>query len=230
MKVIAPPQTLQALQILLDKIEGRTLQELAGTFNLSLPKNQLNAKGWVGQLIERHLGADAYNQACPDFTHLGIELKTLPLNDKLEPKESTFLCSAPNHLSALLETWESSHLYQKLKQIVWVPIEGNHPVFYKRHIGKPFFWTMQGEEEQILRQDWLDLTDLLYLGKIEELTAHQGVYLQVRPKAAHGKILQARYNSSDEMCLQGPKGFYLRASFTKQLLNKSAPYYIGSKL
>jgi DNA mismatch repair protein MutH len=60
--------------------------------------------------------------------------------------------------------------------------------------------------------------DMIATGELEQITAHQGQYLQIRPKAANTKTLRNGINDEGEEILTLPRGFYLRTSFTKQLL------------
>ena len=53
---------------------------------------------------------------------------------------------------------------------------------------------------------------------IEELTAHRGRWLQVRPKARDGSVRTIAWGSEGEAIATVPRGFYLRARFTAALL------------
>jgi DNA mismatch repair protein MutH len=53
---------------------------------------------------------------------------------------------------------------------------------------------------------------------VERLTAHVGLWLQARPKAAHGRIRRRAFGPEGEPLLAMPRGFYLRARFTTALL------------
>src|SRR5688572_9689354 len=86
-----PPSTEQVLWQNAQAIAGLSLGYLAQQLGLITPDNLRRDKGWVGQLLEQVLGATAGNEAEADFQHLGIELKTLPLNKEGKPSESTFV-------------------------------------------------------------------------------------------------------------------------------------------
>ena len=81
--------------------------------NMPVPPDLRRDKGWVGQLIEVALGAKAGSKAEQDFAHLGIELKTIPINAQGDPLETTFVSLAPlaqNHGV----TWASSQVKEKV--------------------------------------------------------------------------------------------------------------------
>jgi len=60
--------------------------------------------------------------------------------------------------------------------------------------------------------------DMISMGELEQITAHQGQYLQVRPKAANTKALCKGFNNEGKEILTLPRGFYLRPNFTRQIM------------
>lgn len=217
------PKTEAELETRCQHMAGQTLAELAKTCDRSVPKSFHHSKGWVGQLIELYLGADSTSQAQPDFFHLGIELKTIPLNLNHQPKESTYVCTAPlthlNNGQLMPEIWEHSRVRQKLQRVLWVPIEAspNIPI-PKRRVGTPFLWSLPSTLESILQKDWEELIEMLRCGQVTSVFATQGVYLQIRPKAANSRILNLTVDNEGNALWVNPKGFYLRTSFTQLLL------------
>ncbi len=61
-------------------LAGYNLQQLASMAGLPIPPDLRRDKGWIGQLIEWHLGASAGSKPEQDLPELGIELKTLPID------------------------------------------------------------------------------------------------------------------------------------------------------
>lgn len=199
-------------------IEGLTMAQLFHQLNLAWPDNPIQRKGLVGMAVERALGASAGNQAEPDFLSLGIELKTLPLNEHRKPAESTFVTSIPL-LTIHQQTWETSSCYAKLKRVLWLPFEADKRISFKdRRVGQAILWSPSVEEAEVLKQDWSEHVLKISMGRYEELTAAQGDYLQVRPKAAHGKSLSYGFDEDGNKKKMLPRGFYLRSRFTERLL------------
>lgn len=201
------------------KIAGIKIYELAKMLNINCPKSLEINKGWIGQLLEMYLGANSNNLPIPDFPDLGIELKTIPVNLKtLAPTESTFVCKA--QLNNVNCTWEKSIVYQKLSKVLWIPIETDPKLsLHERRIGKSFLWQPTLQQAIILKNDWYELTEILNLGKLELLSAKYGQYLQLRPKAANCKSNLIIYKTINGGYIKTvARGFYLRASFTKQIL------------
>ena len=106
-----PPKTEQELLDRCHAIAGLTVAELAGQLDVVVPANLRQHKGWLGELVEKALGADAASLSEPDFMALGIELKTLPLNAQGKVQESTWVCTVPLRNASGLR-WEDSCVYR----------------------------------------------------------------------------------------------------------------------
>ena len=213
------PQTEQALLEKAQSIAGLTFGELADELNISVPPDLKRDKGWVGMLLETALGATAGSKAEQDFSHLGIELKTLPINAEGYPLETTFVSLAPLVQNSGVK-WENSHVRHKLSCVLWMPIEGSrHIPLRERHIGAPILWKPTAEQERQLKQDWEELMDLIVLGKLEQITARIGEVMQLRPKGANSRAVTKGIGKNGEIIDTLPLGFYLRKEFTAQILN-----------
>lgn len=219
MKSVTPPQTEQALWERALSLAGKNLGELAMAYNQTIPQSLTFAKGFIGQLIELHLGAMAQSKPEPDFAYLGIELKTIPVTKTGLPAESTYVCTAPLTRESAQETWGNSRVRKKLAQVLWIPIEADKEIpIAERRVGFPLLWRPDTETENILRMDWEELTTLLMLGKGAMVSARLGTYLQIRPKAMHSRILTSFIDENSEESNITPRGFYLRTILTKKIL------------
>ncbi|MCR9002865.1 DNA mismatch repair endonuclease MutH [Rahnella perminowiae] len=213
-----PPLNEQELLLRAQSLAGHTLGELAARAGLPIPENLKREKGWVGMLVEVYLGAVAGSKAEQDFADIGIELKTIPVDSRGRPLETTFVCVAPLTGNSGV-TWENSHVRHKLARVLWIPVEGERQIpLAGRHIGAPLLWQPSEEEDEQLRQDWEELMDLIVLGKVESITARHGEYLQIRPKAANSKALTEAIGELGQPILTLPRGFYLKKCFTAALL------------
>lgn len=213
------PQTLEQLLSQAQSIAGLTFGELADELHIPVPPDLKRDKGWVGMLLETALGATAGSKAEQDFSHLGIELKTLPINAEGYPLETTFVSLAPLVQNSGVK-WENSHVRHKLSCVLWMPIEGSrHIPLRERHIGAPILWKPTTEQERQLKQDWEELMDLIVLGKLEQITARIGEVMQLRPKGANSRAVTKGIGKNGEIIDTLPLGFYLRKEFTAQILN-----------
>lgn len=212
------PQTLEQLLSQAQSIAGLTFGELADELHIPVPPDLKRDKGWVGMLLERALGATAGSKAEQDFSHLGVELKTLPINAEGYPLETTFVSLAPLVQNSGVK-WENSHVRHKLSCVLWMPIEGSrHIPLRERHIGAPILWKPTVEQERQLKQDWEELMDLIVLGKLEQITARIGEVMQLRPKGANSRAVTKGIGKNGEIIDTLPLGFYLRKEFTAQIL------------
>lgn len=218
MTQITPPVNQQELLERANNITGKTLQQLANMVSMPVPQSMKKAKGWVGYLIEKILGANATNIPGPDFIKLGIELKTIPIGDNGRPKESTFICVVQLD-PKLLALWSLSLVKKKLSHVLWVPVEASHNIpIPLRRIGSPVLWKPSKKQEQQLQQDWQDICDLIAMGEIDKVSSAMGKYLQIRPKALNAKSLMLDKNQVKDKMDVLPRGFYLRTRFTSKII------------
>lgn len=208
-------------QELLEKakwLSGFTLGEIAEMLNIPVPPDLKRDKGWVGMLIETALGAKAGSKAEQDFAHLGVELKTIPVNRQGQPLETTFVSLAPladNHGIV----WQTSHVRHKLQKVLWVPVQGERVIpLSERIIGQPILWQPSSEQEWQLQRDWEELMELIVLGRLNEITGRLGEVMQLRPKGRNNRSLANAVNVRGEKIQALPLGFYLRKEFTAQIL------------
>jgi len=202
-------------------ITGKTLGTLAASNGINIPVSIKRGKGWAGRLIELSLSGSASTHAGPDFPELGIELKTLPLNQAGKPCESTYVCTLSPHQD-LLTPWHSSRVRQKLAQVLWIPVEGVSEIpLAERRIGAPILWQPTPEQETTLKADWEELTGMIRAGYLASISGHHGQYLQIRPKARNARSLQKLEGADDDPDMTLPRGYYLRTVLTQQILKNS---------
>ncbi|CAH0532684.1 DNA mismatch repair protein MutH [Vibrio stylophorae] len=214
----SPPQSEDQLLARAADLCGQNFAQLAHIAGISVPADLRRDKGWVGQLLEWHLGASAGSRPEPDFPHLGIELKTLPMGYQGQPLETTFVCVAP--LTGITNvTWQQCHLRHKLARVLWLPIEGERDIpLAQRRVGPAILWSPNAQEEAQLKADWEELMESIALGESQHISASRGEVLQLRPKAAHGQVKTRAFDSEGNAIQAQPKGFYLKKSFTGAII------------
>lgn len=216
-----PPASENELLARARALAGLTLSALAARAGVEMPTETRRAKGHAGALLERLLGATAASRPEPDFPTLGVELKSIPLDARGLPRESTFLCVAPLR-AANNGRFEESLVWRKLRRVLWVPVEGTPEIpLGRRRVGWPVLWSPDAVEAQTLREDWEELMEMLSAGGIDRIDARIGQYLQLRPKAANGRALARSFDTDGEPGLALPRGFYLRPHFTRRILGRS---------
>lgn len=200
-------------------IAGRTIAELCLDRGEVCPADQRRHKGFVGSLLERVLCATAgASSAGPDFDQLGVELKTIPMSREGIPRESTFVCVA--NLGQLSELpWEESPVRRKLARVLWLPIEAEDSVALRdRRVGRALLWSPSPEQDALLAADWDELAVRISSGEVETITAHVGRWLQLRPKAAHARVLGRARDERGALMRARPRGFYLRRESTAEIM------------
>lgn len=215
--LLSPPQSFAELNERAAALLGQNLAVLAQQARLRLPDSTLHGKGFTGELIEILLGADAGSDSAPDFSTLGVELKTMPVDGNLMPLESTFICALNLQNLRGVDFWHSV-LWHKMQRMLWVFIraERERPL-PERYVAGYYFYRPSGEDLRQLEQDYNELTSLICEGRIEELTAHLGEIVQLRPKAADGTALTPCVGPDGTLIMTRPRGFYLRRSFTSRI-------------
>jgi DNA mismatch repair protein MutH len=193
--------TLEELRARAHALTGRSLTSAAG----------LHTKGKTGTLIEELLGATGKG-AVHDFPELGVELKTVPVDGQLRPRESTYVCRI-SLAEAERAEWETSWVRSKLSHVLFIPI-------CDQVIGTPVFWKPSSEQDRALRDDFDELMGLIGRGRIEDVTAHEGQILQLRPKARDGSVRTQTFDRDGELVSTVPRGFYLRARFVGDVLRR----------
>jgi DNA mismatch repair protein MutH len=204
-----------------DRIAGRTVGWVARRRGFPVPPDLSGHKGWIGHVLEAALGVPPRQGAGPDFPGLGVELKTIPVDATARPRESTWVCWAPLD-GSMAAIWEESLVHRKLAAVLWIPIVGDGPPGDRR-IGRAVAWSPNAGEEATLRCDWEEITEFIRGGRLDRLNARLGEALQLRPKAASSRDVVRFLGADGEWLETGPRGFYLRRSFTRRLLLAAFP-------
>ena len=212
-----PPRDEVELMARADAIAGHTLGGLARMLGRDAPVDLRGHKGWAGDLVERALGVRGGSASAPDVRHLGVEIKSVPLHADGRPRESTWVTAAPR--GGPPGPWASSPVRHKLARVLWVPILDEGPPAARR-LGVSLLWSPSAEQEAVLARDWAQLSELLALGEVWRWSARAGEALQLRPKAARGDAYIWVVDDGGDWVQATPQGFYLRTSFTAQVLTE----------
>ena len=213
-----PPASIDELLARARALTGSAVGAVLRDLGLAASADPVRTKGSAGETLERALGATGGSSQVLDFPDLGVELKTIPVTAEGTPLESTYVCTL-SLADAELQEWETSWVRAKLARVLFVPLVGAHKIAWQeRIVGAPVLWSPTSEQDDILRSDFDDVVGLIGVGRIEELTAHRGRWLQVRPKARDGSVRTLAWGSEGEAIATIPRGFYLRTRFTGPLL------------
>ena len=75
--------------------------------------------------------------------------------------------------------------------------------------------------EAALRFDWEELAGIIGRGDVETITGHIGRCLQIRPKARDSHARRRGVDVDGARFAALPRGFYLRATFTSEILRQN---------
>jgi DNA mismatch repair protein MutH len=206
---VKPPSSVQDLVSRAKALAGVRVADLASRVAFVVDGDPVRTKGKTGELLERALGATG-SGAQMDFPELEVEMKTVPLESG-KPAESTFVC-ALSLMDAERAEWSSSWVRKKLSRVLWVPVHE------RETIGEAVLWTPSEEQEAALKNDFDEIVGRIAIGDIEDLSAHVGEYMQLRPKAATGSVRTSAPGRDGELVSTVPRGFYLRAKFVGAVL------------
>jgi DNA mismatch repair protein MutH len=159
-----PPRSENELLARANGLAGLRIGALAKDLGQDIPADPVRAKGFIGELIEVALHASAGSRPVPDFEHLGIELKTIPVSRAGEPRESTHVCAVPL-LDNIAINWETSLVRRKLQRVLWIPYLAESELsLAERVIGNALLWTPSPDQERVLKGDFEELMDKVCLG------------------------------------------------------------------
>ena len=214
---LQPPRDETELCERLGRLRGQSLSGLAAAQGVPVPSELRRSKGFAGQLLERALGATAASRSEPDFPHLGIELKSVPVDAAGKPLQSTFVASL--ELGSFDRRWETSGVRKKLQRVAWVSIEAaTGTPLGDRLVIEARLWSPSAEEEAALRDDYEEIVELVDEGFGAQVTGHRGVSLQLRPKGKNAADLRWSLDEEGAAARTAPRAFYLRPAFTAALL------------
>jgi DNA mismatch repair protein MutH len=200
--------------------EAELLSRAASLCGLEVSGGGVRGKGRVGAFVERALGATGGSAATWDFPDLRVECKTLPVHAASgAPVESTFVC-AVSLADADRAEWATSWARAKLSRVLWVPVDVAPDGV--RRIGQAWLWSPTPAQDRGLASDFEEILGRVGLGDVEGVSAHLGRWMQLRPKAAHGRVRTVVPGADGELVSTVPRGFYLRPSFTGALVRDPA--------
>lgn len=192
----------------IQEIIGEDLVGLADNHNVTLFKNGKKNKGWVGHIVECHLGLPINSLQSPDFGDW--ELKTISMkrlkSGLIVPKETMAVTMiTPEHV--INTPFEESHLKAKLDKMLIISrmwYSTNEP--QSELLGA---YQFNIEDDVILyeeiKSDYQETQECLRTKGFECLTGKMGKWIQPRTKG--------QGNGSPKT-----RAFYARTSFLKKLM------------
>ena len=161
------------------KLKNKTLRECCGE---EIEQHGYSGKGNFGQILEKYyFGYEPNSVAEPDFTEVGIELKSSPLktlkNGEYRSKERLVL-NIINYLEVYKEEFEKSTFWKKNAHLLLVFYLHDKDLSLLDYIIKLVdLWEYPKEDLKIIRRDWEYINQKIREGKAHELSEGDTFYL-----------------------------------------------------
>ena len=211
------PKTEKELIIKSNKISGIRITDFCKPFNEFFSEKTKKSSGYLGKILEIYLGTSGKNFPIPDFPNLNIELKSLPLNKNMLPKNIVKICSTSFFPLETNYSWETSIVKRKLEKVLWIPFQSDKSVpYHRRRILQPFLSNLKGYEK-IIKEDYENIITLLFLGKLNLISPTLGKYLILKPISSN-KNLTNFLNDKGELIKTNFVGFYINKKFLKKII------------
>jgi DNA mismatch repair protein MutH len=170
-------------------LEGKTLVQVGEEIKKADPSSRVLTKGSVGHIIEKgFFGISKNSDANPDIVHLGVELKSTPLNynksrTKISVKEPLSL-NIINYIKEVKNNnIKESSLYKKNKKILFlVYLHDSRKPRSEYIILKVFLWKMDDRVLEELESDYNLIVGKIRQGKAHEIHQGEHNYLTICPK------------------------------------------------
>jgi DNA mismatch repair protein MutH len=223
----------------LGRYVGRPLADIADELNIPdiAASGAKRPKHAASLLIRRVLGVMSDKKKVLELEALGIKPKTIPARDTdMRPFEAMSF-PAMKLVEFAEETWEDSELRAHLENILMIPLlRRNRDDDYRdSRLGRPFFWTPMGVEEQAIADEWRMFQKEVQHGhaayrrvngrRASSLTpASSTQYIHLRPKGKDGSEddIDPRGKPAQKLC------FWLNQSFVQDLLTRFSPTHRDS--
>jgi DNA mismatch repair protein MutH len=195
--------------------EGVPFLELAQVLKLPLPDDPRKDKGYSGRLVERIAMKWPDSASKPDLTEFDVEIKSVSVRLNLTPLQPTKITSLnPDDLKE--GDWFESHVYRKLRIILFVPVVKAHlGEAAEWYIRRPFIWLPSSEDLIQLQQDWAEIRAVVNVKGIAGLSSSQG---------GPGSILMTKTSYEGGAGIKKRYAFWFRPAFTKEVLRQNVSY------
>jgi DNA mismatch repair protein MutH len=199
------------------EIQGIPFRELAETLGYDITKDPKSMKSAAGDIAEMVAGKKPDSLPQADLTQFDIEVKTVPLDLLGYPRENTKI-TAVNYSSLLTEEWAMSHVYEKVRVVLFVPIvkeDTRRPDSW--YVRSPFIWMPSHDQLAVIREDWETIQGMVQSGG--QLTAKVGQYL-IANTSGQGKGRDDRtYQLADGRTIPvKTRAFFLRKTSVAEIL------------
>jgi DNA mismatch repair protein MutH len=202
----------RAMLAKLRAVEGKTIVDVATRVGMTVGRD----KSAAARVVRHVLGQKSKGRH-GDFERFGVELKTVPIDHRGRPVESTSFPSFV-HEEIQFETWPDSDLLGRLNRILFVPI--------RRSKGQPqgqgvlqraFFWSPPERDLVEISLEWERYRALISAGRARDLPkASETVFIHVRPKARNAQDREMAPGGFEVI----RKSFWLNSGYVERIIRE----------
>jgi DNA mismatch repair protein MutH len=137
-------------------------------------------KGFAGHMVEAMLGIARNSLPDPDLDAIGAEVKSIPLWPDGRPRENTKVTSLTLRYVAGDADFFTSHLYRKLRAVLFLPIQKNDNTRpHEWYLRPPFLWLPSTEQLDVIRREHAMYVEAIQAERWDMLSLEHGRYLGV---------------------------------------------------
>jgi DNA mismatch repair endonuclease MutH len=207
-------QTYDQIRASLGQFIGVPFQELADELGVEgIDRPAVNRKGFAGQMTEAMLDIAANSSRLADLGSIGAEVKSVPLYPSGAPRENTKITSLTLRTVASDEDFFTSHLYAKMRAILFMPIQKNdNDVPHLWYLRPPFLWLPSTAELAVIRSEYRNYAEAIGQRDWPRLSLREGRYLGVNTSGPLSRGMAPE---------DKPYAWWLKRELTTQILQRN---------
>lgn len=212
-------QIRQRLQVFVG-VPFDELSEQLGVPGIDLPA--VSRKSFGADMTEAMLDVAKNSLPAPDIAAIGAEEKSIPLFPDGRPRENTKITSLTLRTVEADSEFFESHLYEKMRVILFMPIQKNlNERPHQWYLRPPFLWLPSTDDLAVIRRDYARYVHAIREERWDALSLTNGEHLGVNTSGA----LSANMERRDK-----PYAWWLKKSLTTRILreNLSAAPWIAA--
>lgn len=213
----------------LDDLHGMPFGRLAPRVGVKWnPNGPKSNKAFAGNVVQTALGEKANSSRKRDLLAFGLEIKTIPIDLDCQVRENTKI-AALNYTEVVDDDWKASHVYQKMRTTLFVPVIKRTTTDWKDwYMWGSFIWLPTEDDDVQLRDDYEKVRELVRMKQFNEISS------KPHPKGPCKLLLPntGGQNSSDtqkfeiagETAESKRRAWFLHHSFTQRLVDVNLEY------
>jgi len=212
-------------------VQGVPFAELAAAHGIQWSAEPSRNKGLAGRIVEAAMGLPANPRQEADLSHLGLEIKTVPVGPGLKVLEMTKITML-NFQDVADHPFEGSNVEHKLRSIIFVPVmklEPDRPDQW--YIRSPFIWFPSNAAYRQLKRDYESVREIIRAGDVERISSKrppdgQGVFMTANTAGRDSRDETSYFLEEERRreVVSKRRAWMLRKDFTAEILRENIAY------